>query len=406
MAATFPPPLPPASDTVAAPPALPRTTEHEIVLVGSGLAHLLIVKWWGRRPLANARLTLVSAFDKAAYAPMLPGVLAGQYDRDDFQIDLEQLCRKCGVRLVVDRVIRLSPRERNVGLSHLPDILFDVASINLGSVPAGEALWQGRRAVVAIKPMANFVQRLETRLAELFAQRLTGGAQPILRFSVVGGGAAGVELALCLEQRLHERHWPAEVTLYEAGPTILPGFPPEFRHQVRQLLTKRGITVQTERHIVECEDADGIWLVDSNGEAFATDLAFWAVGARPPAVLSGFDLPKYKNGFLTVDDSLSCCADPPVFAVGDVAEGKSWKVPRSASTSVQMAPLLWTNLRAAVQGNALRSFRPRTNQVQFLNLGDGTAAWSWGRFSGMSRIAWKIKNLADRRFVERLQSSQ
>ncbi|HET6425019.1 MAG TPA: hypothetical protein VFG20_15135, partial [Planctomycetaceae bacterium] len=135
----------PEPQALSPPPDPPR----EIVLLGAGHAHLQIVTWWRGRPIPNARLTLVSAFDRAAYSGMLAGVIAGKFQPEDMLIDLPRLCDRCGVQLVVDRAIALHPAARRIELAHQPALVFDAASINIGSVPGQEPLWQSHRMLLA-----------------------------------------------------------------------------------------------------------------------------------------------------------------------------------------------------------------------------------------------------------------
>ena len=73
---------------------------RDLVLVGGGHAHALVLRAWGMDPLPGARLTLIEPGPVAPYTGMLPGHVAGHYSRDTLEIDLVQLCRHAGARLV------------------------------------------------------------------------------------------------------------------------------------------------------------------------------------------------------------------------------------------------------------------------------------------------------------------
>ena len=75
---------------------------NNIVLLGVGHTNAHILKMWRMKPIDNANLICVSDFPVVTYSGMLPGVLSGQYDPEQMQIDLVRLCTVNGARLIVD----------------------------------------------------------------------------------------------------------------------------------------------------------------------------------------------------------------------------------------------------------------------------------------------------------------
>ena len=76
---------------------------RDLVLIGGGHAHALVLRMWGMDPLPGTRLTLVTPGPTAPYTGMLPGLIAGHYRREDLMIDLVRLARFAGARLILDR---------------------------------------------------------------------------------------------------------------------------------------------------------------------------------------------------------------------------------------------------------------------------------------------------------------
>ena len=86
-------------------PALPLT--RDLVLIGGGHSHALVLRMWGMNPLPGARLTVINPGPTAPYSGMLPGFVAGHYDRDALDIDLVQLARFAGARVILGDALAL-----------------------------------------------------------------------------------------------------------------------------------------------------------------------------------------------------------------------------------------------------------------------------------------------------------
>ena len=77
---------------------------RDLLLIGGGHAHALLLKMWGMTPLPGVRLTLVNPDPTAPYTGMLPGFVAGHYEQDEVEIDLVKLARFAGARLILGHV--------------------------------------------------------------------------------------------------------------------------------------------------------------------------------------------------------------------------------------------------------------------------------------------------------------
>ena len=395
--ASTPEPPPPA------PPPEPPPPPKQLVLIGAGHAHLQILTWWRRKPIPGVELTMVTAFDRATYSSMLPSTLAGLYQPDQMMIDLPKLCEHCGVRLIVDRANRLDPEVGLIMFAHQPALYFDAAAINIGSVPAAEPLWQAHRILISVKPLPSFLQRFEVRFHELVEQWRMAPGPELLQIVIVGGGAAGVELALCLEQHKHELELPADVRIVDGNPAILPGYSPKTIRRVSKLLKLRGIDLHLGSPVIDCDDEGPSSLVLENGERIRADLVIWAAGASPPMALRGFELPKSERGFLAARRTLQTTTDAPIFVSGDTADIEGALVPKAGVYAVRQAPVLWKNLRRHFAGQPLVEYRPQRSFLSLLSCGDGTAILDYKGFTSHSGWAWTLKDWIDRRWMKRFR---
>ena len=85
--------------------------------------------------------------------------------------------------------------------------------------------------------------------------------QRLLTFCVVGGGPTGVELAGAIAELAHKalaRDFrsidpaAARVLLVEAGPRILPTFPPQLSQAAERQLAGLGVEVLTGKAVTAC----------------------------------------------------------------------------------------------------------------------------------------------------------
>ena len=371
----------------------PTLPSRDLVLIGAGHTNLHVVRMWRMQPIPDVRLTLVSPFSRATYSGMLPGTLAGLYQPDDMEIDLHRFSTSCGVRLIVSEVVGFDSKKRRVHFNDRPPIRFDVASIGIGSVPSAEAVWRDHPDVLSIKPMATFLRRLNSRLD-------AAQSSDQLRVSIVGAGAAGLEVTFCLEAFLKTRGVDAAVTLIDSGETVLPGYNEKTIRLADAELERRGIALVTGARVQEFNDRQ---LRLADGETLSADLVLWATGASPPPVLEQFDLPKADDGFLAVHNTLQTTADASVFVVGDTATLIENPLPKAGVYAVRQGPILWENIQRTFADHELVRYDPQRGFLSMLATGDGRAIGQFKGFSFQGGWVWKWKDRIDRKFMRMFQ---
>ncbi len=374
----------------------PTQLTRDLVLVGAGHTNLHVVRQWRRHPVPGVQLTLISPFSRATYSGMLPGTLAGLYQPDDMQIDLYRLTAGAGIRLIIAEATGLQPDVRLITFADRVALRFDVASIGIGSVPSHAELWAHSSRVLSIKPMSTFLSRLE---AAVTRQR---SVEPVLKCVIVGGGAAGTEVAFCLDQWLRRRGIAHHITLLDGHAKILPGYLPQFVQRAQALLAARGIEVLVNQQVVAVSDTAGRPCAElqlNAGGTLAAGIIIWATSASPPAVLDEYRLPKTDDGFLAVRPTLQTTAEAPVFVVGDTASLLDRPVPKAGVYAVREGPILWQNLQRMLAGQKLVEYRPQRGFLSLLSTGDGQALLQYKGWTQHGKWAWKLKDYIDRKFM-------
>ncbi|MEO7549039.1 MAG: FAD-dependent oxidoreductase [Ramlibacter sp.] len=369
---------------------------RELVLVGGGHCHALVLRELVRKPLADARVTLVCDAVWAPYSGMLPGQVAGHYSHADTHIDLQHLCRAAGARLLADPAVGIDRAQRRLLLASGLQLRYDILSLNIGATPRMQAEGAAEHAV-AVKPISAFHTRWEALLSRLRQQ--TGA----ITVAVVGAGAAGVELVLALQYRLQRElgedgTGPSilQLHLFSGSASVLPGHNARVRRRFERELAERGIVVH---HGVRVDRVTAGALHTDAGVTVPADEVIWATQAGAAGWLRETGLALDDAGFVAVLPTLRSVNDAAVFAAGDVASVQGCALEKAGVVAVRQAPVLAGNLRRALAGQRPVTWQPQHRWLSLVSTGDRYAVASRGSFSAAGRWVWIWKDTIDRRFM-------
>jgi len=367
-------------------PPLPLT--RELVLIGGGHAHALVLRRWGMRPLAGVRVTVINPNPTAPYTGMLPGYVAGHYGRDDLEIDLVQLARFAGVRLVAGWVTGIDREAQVVHVPGRPPIPYDVASINVGISSDLPALPGFAEHGVGAKPLGSYAADWAQ-----FRRDVSAGTKPT-QVAVLGGGVGGVELSLAMAHALQSDGHAPQITVIDKS-EALPGLHARSRTVLEDAMSAHGVALIEEAAPARVE-ADRVVLED--GRDIPAAMVVGAAGARPQAWLAETGL-TLDAGFVRVDETL-CSSDPLIFAGGDCAALPDPR-PKAGVYAVREAPVLYHNLRARLTGGQLRRYRPQKDYLKLISLGGKSALAD--KYGGRLRgpWLWRWKDHIDRKFMDK-----
>jgi selenide,water dikinase len=352
---------------------------REVVLAGGGAAHLVALRHLARHPLPpGVQLTLVVPEAEQPYSGMVPGVMAGRLSRDAARIDLASLARAAGARLVLGEACGLDRAARLLRLAKgMPPLRYDLLSLAIGAAPAlvpGAAEY-----TLPLKPLGRLLDAWEALVADPPAELL-----------VVGGGAAGVEVALATRARLGAR--PRIALLAPAGP--LPRLAAGARRAAERALAAASIAVLTGEAVAV--EPGLLRLADGRSLPFGT--ALWAAGAIAPAWLAETGLDLAAGGWLATGATLQSTNDPAVFVAGDAGAVLPYPRPRNGVYAVRQGVPLAENLRRVLAGQAPRAFRPQRWHLALLLAGDRAIA-AKGPFGLTGRWALRLKDRIDHDWV-------
>ena len=385
----------------------------DIVLLGGGHTHSLVVKKWGMKPLPGVRLTLISQSALTPYSGMLPGFVAGHYTREETHIDLARLCRWSGVRFIEARADGVDTDARCVQLENHPNIEYDLLSIDTGSTPDVESVPGASEFTVPVKPVYLFEQKWQALLDRVkLHQRNSVATQggttkqspaqqtqdDIVTLGVVGAGVGGFELLLALDHALKQQSANCQLHWFVRGSAPLRQQPDRVASYALDECKARGIEVHVDFAVAEVRKNA---VQSTSGVSVNLDEILWVTAARAPSWPRQSGFATDERGFIKVDQTLRSISHADVFAAGDIACLPAPGVAKAGVFAVRQAPVLFDNLRRAVCQQSLRSYRPQKNFLTLISLGDKAAIASRNGLAIRSDQAWQAKDWIDRKFMNK-----
>ena len=359
-----------------------------LVLVGGGHAHLSVLHALAREKPSGIEIVLFSPNSYQNYSGMLPGWMAGHYNKLQCQIDLRPLVQAAHVRLVVNLITGMDADRRCVYLPEGKCIEYDLLSLDVGSETDLSWLQIPQEKLFPIRPLDGFL--------EAWPQILScKQKKPDYHLVVVGGGAAGVELALAAQYAFTRLDTNGHVDLVVSESGLLIGLATGTKRRIKKILVAAGITVH---YLRAAGTKDGLIL--SNGTSLTADCVIAATGARAPIWLQHSKLMLDENKYIAVDGYHRSLSHPNVFAAGDVCSRQDLVMSRSGVHSVHLGPVLAANLLAALKDRQMTIYQPRRLSLYLLACGPRYAVASWGRWSLQGKWVWRWKDWIDQRFVK------
>ena len=289
-------------------------------------------------------------------------------------------------------------------------IYFDAISLDIGSTTRGLDIEGVLEYTIPTRPISKLVEQIETAEKALLRNKEDLKKTHVV---VIGGGAAGIELALAMKARWGEtisKH--IKVTLLNSGMELMSNESPQCKKALNHILQVRQIEVKHDC-TVEKISLDLIHLRDGGNISYTH--CIWATGAssHPLAFEMGKKgLALNERGWIRVNPSLQSLSHLCVFAAGDCAtidnlmdENHKPKLspPKAGVYAVRSGPILIENLSKYLFGSDNSEFTKYNPQDEFLKLimcGDGTALGFRFGIPLQGKWVWELKDHIDVMFMD------
>jgi NADH dehydrogenase FAD-containing subunit len=328
-------------------------------------------------------------------------MLSGIYHPWEVRFHVKRLAEDRGAAFIKGMVIRVDPLQHLLFLDSGEKVDYDVVSFNTGSGVPVETLTkasvddqEGQEGLFPVKPVINLLKARRTIL-EAFRNKKR------LRFVVVGGGPAGIEISANLLRLLHENRGEGEITLI-GGRRLLVDGPDKVRRLVMESLSRRGVKIIEGSHVKTIERGQ-VNLVD--GKRLEIDLAFMAIGIQPSPLFRDSGIPVGPDGGLLVNSHLQSVAHPEIFGGGDCISLEGRPLAKVGVYAVRENPILYHNLLAALEGERMEVFTPQKEFLLIFNMGNGKGIFWKKNWIWEGRLAFLLKDYLDRKFMRTFQVS-
>nr|MBA3563709.1 NAD(P)/FAD-dependent oxidoreductase [Gammaproteobacteria bacterium] len=344
-------------------------TGPRVVIVGAGFAGLAAAAGLGGAP---ARVTLIDRQNYHLFVPLLYQVATAGLSPADIAEPIRRILRRHrNIDVLLGEVAGVDTTARRVRLADDREIEYDFLVIATGSRQSyfGHAEWE--RHAPGLRTIDD-AREIRSRVLLAFerAEMCLDAAERVrlMTIVIVGGGPTGVELAGAVAELA--RHTlsrdfrnidprTASVRLIEAGPRLLPAFPPKLSEYARSALERLGVEVSTGA-MVEAVHAQGVTV---GGQPIAAATVLWGAGVAASPAGRWLGVETDGAGRVRVGKTLEVPALNGVFMLGDSAvfeDDQGRPLPGLAQVAKQQGQHLGRQLRRHLSdGRPMQPFRFR-----------------------------------------------
>ncbi|MFG6150447.1 FAD-dependent oxidoreductase [Halobacillus sp. B23F22_1] len=357
--------------------------KKRLLLVGAGHAHLEVTRQYNEDPIENLEICLISPSEYQYYSGMFSGYTEGLYSEEQIRVNLRELTKKFGVNFVRKQATHIVPDRKKLFCEGGAVYPFDVVSFDIGSrsIPYDLTTSIAR----SVKPNYQFIAQIN---------KLRETTSPI----VVGGGAAGCELAISIQMYKNKNNIGGPVKLISSS-EVLSAFPRRSSRKVKSLLEEAGVQLWEKEEVIHIHDD---YIITSANNRVRHTGVLWLGGPVGDPVFEEPPIKLDANGFAYVRSTLQFEDYDYIFGAGDcVTLSSAPHIDKSGVHAVKQAPILYNNLKAYFEGEMLQEYEPQKNALYILSVGEKKGFLLYGSFSLYGRQAWKLKHKIDTDFMER-----
>ncbi|MDR0521151.1 MAG: NAD(P)/FAD-dependent oxidoreductase [Planctomycetaceae bacterium] len=384
---------------------------YKVAVIGAGFAGLSAAKELSKYD--EFEICLIDRNNYHTFLPLLYQVAAAELESEDITSPLRGHFRKNRrVAVMHCRVAEIDHANKTLHTDG-PDIRYDYLIMSMGSTTEFFGTPGAEKFAFTLKSLEDAV-RLRSHILSCFEQAsLYSDAHPTIypnvsgqdktdrqsalkHIIIIGGGPNGAEFAGALSELVRTsiyRDFPefdrnsVQITLLEAAPNLLAGFPPLLAGYVRERLEKMDVTVKLNAAVTEIRK-DGAVLKD--GTFLPSETVVWTAGVRATDLAAETGFAAGKSGRIHVLPTLQIANRAEIFVAGDLSLPEGETVPPMvAPNAIQQGIHAARNLVRLVRKQELQPFVYH-DKGSMAVVGRGAAAVRIGTRTLTGTIAWLV----------------
>ena len=366
--------------------------EKKLLLLGGGHAHLETLVALEAIQRRGHKVTVVAPSPHHYYSGMGPGMLGETYTPDGIRFDTAAMVTRKNARFVQGRAVTIDPLAKTVRLNTGESLPYDVLSANVGSHVNHDLDVAPGATIYPVKPIEA--------LMNLQASILGSCGTKSLHIAIAGGGPSSAEVAGNIIQLIKKAHGKKPVVTIYSRSGFFDHFETRIQKGVTEILKARGVQ-WVEGDAVKSVEKEQVIL--ASGRRCSADIVISATGVRPSRLFADSNLPTGPDGGLCVNTFLQCSAFPDIFGGGDCIHFEDHPLNKVGVYAVRQNHILRDNLLARLEGTPLTPFSPGGAYLLIFNLGEGVGFLHKNSLTFRGKLAFRIKDFIDRRFMTKYQ---
>lgn len=366
----------------------------QVVIIGGGFAGLAAARQL--KPV-DCEVTIIDRHNHHVFQPLLYQVATAGLSPGDIASPIRWILRKQPrLRVLLGTVERIDTAQRQVWMDGHDAVAYDYLIVAAGATHSyfGHDDWGTVAPGLKTLDDALAVRR-RLLLAFEQAEREHNAVlqRRLLTFVIIGGGPTGVEMAGALAEIARQvlrsefdaiDPASARILLIEAGPSILPAFPPSLRASAKRALLRLGVEVREGTAVTHV--ADGA--VTIGADRIDAHTILWAAGVAAAPIGRDLGPGLDRAGRVNVAPDLSAPGHAGVFVAGDLASfphQTGQPLPGVAQVAKQQGTHAARNVARLMRGEATRPFRYfDPGNMATIGRANAIADFGWLQVSGFT----------------------
>ncbi|MCB9798871.1 NAD(P)/FAD-dependent oxidoreductase [Candidatus Nomurabacteria bacterium] len=372
--------------------------KKRIVILGAGFGGIYTFKYLHKKFHNDSRveLVLINRENYFLFTPLLHEVATGSVSPEHIIHPIRVSLGCCLSEFHEANILSVKTKTKTVNTS-VGDIAYDYLVVALGAKTNYFGMPELKENTLALKTLEDAFS-IKNQIIETLEKANQSDdkleREKLLRYVVIGGGPAGVELATEISDFIYGtfRHYfskslidQVDIQLLQAIDVILPGFSPFIQNEAEKVLKKEKVALKkncmvssVQGGVIEIKEADPI----------EAGTVIWTAGVAANTLPFDIDI-ELSKGRIPVENDFQVKGLEDVFALGDIADFQQdgASLPPLAQVAVVQAKTLAYNISAQIEGKPKKGFHFQS-KGSLVSLGKFRAAGVIGPLKLRGPLMW------------------